>query len=587
MVITRYDLRAVATAVATVAAIAVATVAAIAVAAVAAAALLGCSGEQPRTEVRDPDPVVQPARPATLRLVVMIVVDQLPSWSFDNEQRLLTGGFRRLIDEGVYFPRAEFPYVITFTAPGHAALGTGAPPSQTGILANGWFRPEEGKIVAATADENSPVFRLAGEPPKDGAPPAGESAAQLEVDGLADALRAGGSGGRSVSIALKSRAAIFALGRKPDLAVWYDADQPAMTSSRYYADEPPGWLVQLAEKHPVSDELDYVWRPKNLVTLGWTTMAPDDQRGEGGDYGMGITFPHDIAASENPARALKNTPLGDRLVFETALAAIEGEGLGDDDIPDLLSISFSAHDYAGHSWGHESWERLDLLFRLDDTIGELLDYHDEQVGRDSYAVVLTGDHGATRLVERTLQSGRFAKRIQNDEVKAAAEAAAVTVLGRSAEPWVGAVTGSTAYMSPALLALPEARKLAALDAIVAAMKTVEGISYAARTDLIAGDCDSRPPDDRFACYSVMPARSGQVFFAPGPDCVLTTDYGSGTSHGSANDDDRIVPIIVFAPNLPARRANGQVSALQVAPTIAELLGIAPLSAAKMPPLPVR
>ena len=47
--------------------------------------------------------------------------------------------------------------------------------------------------------------------------------------------------------------------------------------------------------------------------------------------------------------------------------------LGADDVPDLLAISFSAHDYAGHSWGPDSWEVLDLTLRLDRALGQLFD----------------------------------------------------------------------------------------------------------------------------------------------------------------------------------------------------------------------
>lgn len=554
----------------------------------AVAALSGCTSSDAAPATSDDHAgATSPVAPAKPRLVVMLVVDQLPSWSFDEEQKMLTKGIRRLVDEGVYFPRAEFPYAITYTAPGHTTLGTGAPPSVSGILANGWYRPEEDKLAAAISDANSPVFWLAGEADPDEGP-RGASAAQLEVDGLADVLRAAHPDAHSVSIALKSRAAIFALGRKPDIAVWYDARQPAMTTSAYYVDEPPAWLRELAEDHPVADRLDsYVWRPRNEVALGWRVMAPDDQPGEGGDYGMGATFPHRISISETPASALKTTPLGDQLVLEAAYAAIEGEDLGADDITDLLSVSFSAHDYAGHAWGHESWERVEMLFRLDETVGQLLDYLDDRIGRDAYTVLLSSDHGATRMIERTLQTGRFAKRIYNRDVKAAAEEAAIAVLGPSADPWINVVTGSSVYMSPKLLALPDAQRATALDAIVEGVSGVEGIAYAVRTDLVAGNCAAREGMDFYACNSVMPERSGQVFFAPKPDCLLTSSYTTGTSHGSANDDDRIVPIIVHAPGLAPRRHDERVSTLQVAPTLAGFLGIEPPVTATADPLPLR
>ena len=98
--------------------------------------------------------------------------------------------------------------------------------------------------------------------------------------------------------------------------------------------------------------------------------------------------------------------MGTDLLFDTAEAALTGERLGVDEVPDLLAISVSSHDLAGHAWGQESWERLDLLLRLDRRIGEFLDRLDRTIGSDRYAVVLTSDHGGVPMVERTRERRR-------------------------------------------------------------------------------------------------------------------------------------------------------------------------------------
>ena len=93
----------------------------VAVVATAIAVGLGCPG--PRGPVR-------PGRP---KLVVLIVVDQLPTWTFERRKPLFTHGFTRLLREGVYWPSTEYPYANTYTAPGHAAIATGAPPRVSGV----------------------------------------------------------------------------------------------------------------------------------------------------------------------------------------------------------------------------------------------------------------------------------------------------------------------------------------------------------------------------------------------------------------------------------------------------------------------
>src|SRR5262245_55790965 len=64
------------------------------------------------------------------RLVVVIVIDQF-RFDFLEKFNGLFGsdGFRRLIDHGAFFANANYNYVPTYTAPGHAAVFTGSTPA--------------------------------------------------------------------------------------------------------------------------------------------------------------------------------------------------------------------------------------------------------------------------------------------------------------------------------------------------------------------------------------------------------------------------------------------------------------------------
>src|SRR5436190_13929802 len=74
------------------------------------------------------------------KLVLVIMVDQ---FRYDYLERFedLFGkdGFRRLMNDGAFFTNANYDYVPTFTAPGHAAVHTGSVPGQNGIVGNEWF----------------------------------------------------------------------------------------------------------------------------------------------------------------------------------------------------------------------------------------------------------------------------------------------------------------------------------------------------------------------------------------------------------------------------------------------------------------
>src|SRR5678816_3070349 len=130
-------------------------------------------------------------------------------------------------------------------------------------------------------------------------------------------------------------------------------------------------------------------------------MCIRDRPGEVGEKGFGATFPHDPHTTKNPADAIYAMPLGNDVVLETALAAIDGEQLGADAATDLLFVSLSANDYIAHGWGHESWEAWDSLLRLDSELAKFLDELDKKVGAKNWAMVVTSDHGAAPLPELT------------------------------------------------------------------------------------------------------------------------------------------------------------------------------------------
>ena len=221
------------------------------------------------------------------RLVVLVGIDQLPRWGFDQRRGQYQHGLARLLREGTLLTGA-YPYATTFTAPGHAALATGAPPSVTGVIANVWYRREQGEERLAERDDTAALLAIADRQP---APGPGASSRIVRVPGIAEALRsATGGRGRSVAIAGKPRAGCFALGH-PDLALWYEPGLVGFTSSTAYVPALPDWAVELDRAHPLTARLADVWIADDPAGLAAATGIADDAAGEAGDYGAGATFP--------------------------------------------------------------------------------------------------------------------------------------------------------------------------------------------------------------------------------------------------------------------------------------------------------
>ena len=85
------------------------------------------------------------ARP---KLVLQITVDQLRGDFIPRyESRLGEGGFRYLLNHGVYYSNAHYQHANTETIVGHASLATGTVPAAHGMVGNVWFDQELGRQV--------------------------------------------------------------------------------------------------------------------------------------------------------------------------------------------------------------------------------------------------------------------------------------------------------------------------------------------------------------------------------------------------------------------------------------------------------
>ena len=341
-----------------------------------------------------PAPPPPPGPPGGRPLVVSIVVDQLAAWIADERFPQLPedGGFARLRREGLYVEDLRFTHAVTDTAPGHAALYTGRVPRESAIVANetlaGPGQParsiladDQAKEVGATAGKlDHPGSSLARLPP--------------EVETVADRFVAEVAGAQVFSFSLKDRGALFAAGRRAELALWLDPELGELVTSSFFP-PPPAWVAAAAGKDAVTALAREGWALDGLE-LAWVqghAETPDAQEGEGDYAGLGVTFPHAIGS----AKALRATPLGDRLLFGLARAAVDAARANQR--PTLLALSLSAHDYVAHVFGPHSWEAWDELYRLDRALGEFLSFLDRSVGPMGYSVILTADHGSAALPE--------------------------------------------------------------------------------------------------------------------------------------------------------------------------------------------
>jgi arylsulfatase A-like enzyme len=188
-------------------------------------------------------PLVQAsAYDAHPKLVIILVVDQFRADYLDRYRADFKGrGFRLFLDHGAYFEDCYYDYANTKTAPGHATLGTGAYTDGHGISSNEWWDLSRNKQRPVSSVEDD-RYRLVGEihPSKTG----GASPLNLRASTVGDSLRLATVGQAKVfGVSLKDRAAILPVGYSANGAYWIDPVSGSFITSSFYMDALPDWAT--------------------------------------------------------------------------------------------------------------------------------------------------------------------------------------------------------------------------------------------------------------------------------------------------------------------------------------------------------
>ena len=409
----------------------------------------------------------------------------------------------------------------------------------------------------------------------------GISPATLRVDTVGDELKmATGGRARAWGLALKDRAAVLMAGRLADGALWFDDETGAWISSRYYfpAGALPAWVTAWNAQRRVDAYFGKEWTlsvPRSALARLWTPGS----RWATDPSALGTGFPHVITGGgTRPGKdfynAFATTPFGNDYTLDTARELIRREGLGQRDVleaPDVLAINLSSNDYLGHAFGPDSPEVLDAAVRTDRQLAGFFAFLDQAVpgGLGRVLLAVTADHGVAPIPgaarEAKLPAGAF------DE--AAIEGAAQRALAAAFGPgkWVTALVEANLYLDLAALDAHQVKRAAAEEVAAAAVAGLPGI-YAAygRAAILEGRL---PPTDiaRRVARSFHPKVSGDVVLVSEPFWV--PGKLSGTTHGSPYAYDTQVPLLLAGPGVRPGRYAGRVSTLDLAPTLADLLGV--------------
>jgi hypothetical protein len=497
--------------------------------------------------------LAQGRRAAPPQLVVVIVVDQMRGDYLDQFGPQLTGGLARLVREGAVFRDAHQDHAMTETAAGHATILSGRNPNSTGIVRNSEGVPDSG-AAGRLLEVNGP----------------GASPWRFRGTELFDWMQARWPAARALSVSRKDRGAILPVGRAKQQVFWYQAGQ--FTTSRYYADSLPAWVRWFNASAVVARAPGRVW---DLLLPVAAYPEPDsvDYENRGRDFVFPHRLPPDSAAA---AAAFIATPFMDSLSLALALEGVRQLALGAGDHPDLLAVSLSSNDDIGHAFGPDSREEHDQILRLDRQLGLFLDSLAHLRDMRRVVLALTADHGVTSYPQHYKRAGDpGAQWVSFEGIVRAYRADLAARAGPG--NWIR-------YFEVGLLVMDRAgleAKGVNVDSVVAliaaqlralppVLRVDTRASLAARdtaTDWIARRwLNALPPD--LPAELMVTLKPHMSFGVP----------GANAQHGQPTDDDTHVALLFWGDRIRPGRLSARVSVADIAPTLARILGVAPLEA---------
>ena len=501
------------------------------------------------------------------KLVVGVVVDQMRwDYLYRYQERFGDNGFKRLMREGFNCENTMLNYIPAVTAIGHTSIYTGSVPAIHGIAGNDFHI--DGKqtyctddAAVATVGSNSDAGKM--------------SPHNLKVTTIGDELHlATNYRSKIISVSLKDRASILPGGHTADDAYWFDAETGNFITSTYYRKDLPGWLKKFNDRQLAKHYLSQDWETL-YPTESYKNSTADNNSYENPFPGADTpTMP--VATSKlmdsEGLGLIRNTPYGNTLTIDLALAAIDGERLGNRGETDMLAVSLSSTDYIGHQFGTYAIETEDTYLRLDRDIARLLAALDQEIGKGEYLLFLTADHAAAHnfkfLTDKGIPAGGWdiekTKAALNSHLKAEFKTDCNLVSG---------LLNYQIFLDNEKIDSLGISKENVVAAAIDYIKRGEGVYCAVEQENAGTATLPSPIKDRIV-NGYYPGRSGEIQIIMQPGWYgLESEATGGTDHGVWHPYDTHVPLIFFGSGINPGATFTPVEITDIAATVCALLHI--------------
>ena len=501
------------------------------------------------------------------KIVVGVVVDQMCyDYLYRFQHHFSTDGFNRFLNRGVNCRNTNYNYVPTYTGPGHASIYTGTTPYNHGIVANEWYDRTKAKGVNCVFDPNVQAVGNSSSAYGQVSPH------HLETMTVTDQLKFTYPASNVYSISIKDRSAVLPGGHLSDGSYWFDYSSGKFITSTFYTKELPPWVQEFNQTHNADTYLAD-WELLNEPSS--YSRSIDNSPYEVTIKGAKTpTFPYAFTSfAKGNYSQFTITPFANTLLTDLALELIQQERLGKNEATDMLCVSYSTPDIAGHAFGPYSLEVEDIYVRLDLELAKLFNALDKQVGKNNYVIFLTADHAVVpvpqQLKDEKLPGGYFDMSACLTSVNTQLQKKYGTILIQSEE-------NQNIYLNNALIDSLKISKSEVQREVADILRSFPEVKVAVTgSDLERGIIQD--PWMQMILNGYSKERSGDIIFMLKPGYLsISSDTGSehkGTSHGSAFNYDTHVPLLWYGNKMKHQEIFRPIEITDISATLVHLLNL--------------
>lgn len=480
------------------------------------------------------------------KLVVVVMIDELNADQlFIWKEKFEKGGIARLMNQGVFIPHITVNTTSSYLGSSVASFYSGTTPAVHGVISEKWqdrFKQEKVHALYGVGYNELPDSMLKA------------TGNTMLASTITDELKR----------IYPNYSKIRGIGMSPDILNWaighgnegfYSVDVSTGLMQNNTLDELPYWVREFNAKAFADVYKQREWGPINNINDYYESRF----------HRASLTQKFLYRFSEDADyRRLIYSPFGNVMIRDFAATMIINDGLGKDEYPDLLTLSFSLKPGIEKNCKPMDAEVEDMAIRLDHEMTGLIRLFEETVGLENILMVVTGAHNPGVYPDEYESVGAPTGVFSGKKAVSLLNLYFMAQYGQ--EKWVTTYSDGAFYLNAKLITEKGLSTTEMRNKAAEFLLQMSGVGRTHTYDQLI--TEKKLMIDEVVYQSFHAKRSGDILIELEPGWVEELNNGELRTRPTKSRD---LPIVFFGGGISAKTVKHSYQLIDIAPTISTIL----------------